>query len=96
MLPGLSWAKCCKYVARQHRTGFAQRTFEIMQTMKPFSSILYDSTVLESWRILPSCTGSLVPSVTPVSRTHTRVDELLLTSLPTFLIRYLFLDLANL
>jgi hypothetical protein len=28
-------------------------TFETMQTMKPFSSILYDSTVLLSCRILP-------------------------------------------
>ena len=28
-------------------------TFEIMQTMKPFSSILYDSTVLASCNILP-------------------------------------------
>jgi hypothetical protein len=26
---------------------------ETMQTMKPFSSMLYDSTVLASWRILP-------------------------------------------
>lgn len=29
-------------------------TFDTMQTMKPFSSILYDSTVLSSWRILPA------------------------------------------
>jgi hypothetical protein len=28
-------------------------TLEVMQTMKPFSSILYDSTVLSSCRILP-------------------------------------------
>ena len=27
--------------------------FEVMHTMKPFSSILYDSIVLSSWRILP-------------------------------------------
>ena len=28
-------------------------TLETMQTMKPFSSMLYDSTVFASWRILP-------------------------------------------
>ena len=28
-------------------------TFVTMQTMNPFSSILYDSTVFASWRILP-------------------------------------------
>jgi hypothetical protein len=30
-----------------------RNTLETMQTMKPFSSILYDSTVLSSCRILP-------------------------------------------
>jgi len=30
-----------------------ENTLEVMQTMKPFSSILYDSTVLSSCRILP-------------------------------------------
>ncbi len=29
------------------------RTLVTIHTMKPFSSILYDSTVLSSWRILP-------------------------------------------
>jgi hypothetical protein len=29
------------------------RTLETMHTMKPFSSMLYDSTVFASWRILP-------------------------------------------
>lgn len=30
-----------------------KNTLEVIQTMKPFSSILYDSTVLSSCRILP-------------------------------------------
>ena len=33
--------------------GVACPTFDIMQTMKPFSSILYDSTVFASCKILP-------------------------------------------
>lgn len=28
-------------------------TLETMHTIKPFSSMLYDSMVLSSWRILP-------------------------------------------
>lgn len=31
----------------------AALTLETMQTMKPFSSMLYDSMVFASWRILP-------------------------------------------
>jgi hypothetical protein len=35
----------------------AVRTLETMHTMKPFSSMLYDSTVFASWRILPGDLG---------------------------------------
>lgn len=38
-------------------------TFCVMQTMKPFSSILYDSTVLSSCRILPAVVSSKVTVV---------------------------------
>lgn len=38
-------------------------TFVTMQTMKPFSSILYDSTVFASCRILPSRRISETPKV---------------------------------
>jgi hypothetical protein len=39
-----------RFIKKIERHGY---TLEIMQTMKPFSSILYDSTVLASCRILP-------------------------------------------
>jgi hypothetical protein len=46
-------------VGREGTQG-AARTLETMQTMKPFSSMLYDSTVLASWRILPVARGQQV------------------------------------
>lgn len=68
-----------------------RRTFVIIQTMKPFSSILYDSTVFPSCRIFPSVDRAI--SVLPIkSHTHritmlhqrTGVNVLLLAYFPPF------------
>ena len=86
--------------------GAASPTFDIMQTMKPFSSILYDSTVFASCKILPiqgvhdqhNRKSTLTKSkkfCLPLSM-HTRIDELLQASLPSFLARYLLFHLPNL
>jgi hypothetical protein len=73
----------------------AVRTLDTMHTMKPFSSMLYDSTVFASCRILP------VPPHQPVSHgeastARTRVDQLLLGHLPALLRLDLRLQFANL
>lgn len=68
-------------------------TFWIMQTTNPFSSILYDSTVSSSFRILPglgqrkSCTARKLQHVVGAEpRSHTRVDKLLLLGIPSLLL----------
>lgn len=68
-----------------------RRTLVIMQTIKPFSSILYDSTVFASCRILPSMNGG-ISVLEGTSHTHhtvvlhqrTGINMLLLAYFPPF------------
>lgn len=72
---------------------------ETMQTMKPFSSMLYDSTVLASCRILPvaGCQQRGRKRAAAAGRgALTRVDELLLGDVPALFGVDLGLELANL
>ena len=55
---------------------FGVPTLETMQTMKPFSSMLYDAIVLASWRILPIVEVSACSrSVTVLLRRRARSPE---------------------
>lgn len=72
-----------------------------MQTMKPFSSMLYDSIVFASWRILPNspvrtCSRTCLRALRNRDEELTGVDQLLLRNLPAFIGLDLALELANL
>lgn len=73
-----------------------RRTLETMHTMKPFSSMLYDSTVFASCRILPKPGVSRRVEMGGLWHGRTGVDELLLGNFPAFLLLDLRLQLANL
>jgi len=93
LMTGLSLAVRLSVTLRRCRA--AARTLDTMHTMKPFSSMLYDSTVFASCRILP------ISPHQPVSHgesatARTRVDQLLLGHLPALLRLNLRLELANL
>lgn len=83
--------------------GEVKRTFVIIQTMKPFSSILYDSTVFASCRILPSIDRAISamkikshPHRPITLHKHTGVNMFLLADFPPLFFRDLFFDLPDL
>jgi hypothetical protein len=70
------------------------RTLETMHTMKPFSSMLYDSTVFASCKILPVASSACHTATCPSELTG--VDQLLLGHLPALVFLDLRLERANL
>lgn len=60
-----------------HAHAVASPTFDIMQTMKPFSSMLYDSTVFASCKILPIDGAHDQHDYLTKEPIHTRINELL-------------------
>lgn len=88
---------CAVSLASQSRWhGFRARTFCVMHTTKPFSSMLYDPTVFASWRILPVRLIRLCERAATRGAEHTRIDELKRRAFKVALFLDLFLEAGNL
>lgn len=80
----------------QHGSAEAAHTLFTTQTTKPFSSMLYVSTVSSSFKILPVVGGQVNMGKLLYWQTHrgllTSVDQLQQLSVPSFLCSDLFFD----